>query len=137
MERRTYLRAVGASAALGLAGCLDSRAMVEDYDVGMSADSFRPETLTVEAGTTVVFGNTSKQGHTVTAYEDTLPDGAAFFASGGYDSEAAALEAWEGSLDGGIPQGGVYEHTFEVPGTYGYYCIPHEPVGMVGSVVVE
>jgi plastocyanin len=27
-------------------------------------------------------------------------------------------------------------HTFDVPGTYQYFCIPHEMAGMTGTVVV-
>lgn len=27
-------------------------------------------------------------------------------------------------------------HTFEVAGVYDYYCIPHEAVAMIGSVIV-
>jgi hypothetical protein len=31
---------------------------------------------------------------------------------------------------------GEFEHTFDVPGTYDYYCIPHRLMGMVGRIVV-
>jgi len=137
MERRTFLRAIGATGTVTLAGCLDSRASAGDYDVGMSTVAFKPETLTVETGTTVVWRNTSKQGHTVTAYEESLPEGAAFFASGEYDSEAAARDAWAGSAGGRLAAGDTFEHTFDVPGTYPYFCIPHEQAGMAGTVEVE
>jgi plastocyanin len=30
-----------------------------------------------------------------------------------------------------------YEYTFEVPGTYEYFCQPHKAAGMVGTIVVE
>lgn len=30
-----------------------------------------------------------------------------------------------------------YEYTFDVPGTYEYYCEPHRSAGMVGTIVVE
>ncbi|QLG64062.1 plastocyanin/azurin family copper-binding protein [Halorarum salinum] len=33
--------------------------------------------------------------------------------------------------------GETYEHTFEVEGEYGYFCIPHEGAGMVGTVTVD
>jgi len=58
----------------------------------------------------------------VTAYEDEIPDGAAYFASGGFDAEQAANEAYPD--EGSIPEGETYEHTFETTGTYEYYCIP-------------
>jgi len=137
MDRRTFLRAVGAAGTAAVAGCLDSRASGGDYDVGMSTVAFRPETLTVEAGTTVVWRNTSKQGHSVTAYEDALPEGAAYFATGNFDSESAARAAWSDAGGGRLGQGKTFEHTFEVPGTYSYFCIPHERAGMVGTVEVE
>ncbi len=137
MQRRTYLRAVGATAALGLAGCLDSRASASDYDVGMSTVAFRPEELTIQAGDTVVWQNTSDTGHSVTAYEDGIPADAAYFASGGFDSEQAARDAWSGNGGGRISASETFEHTFEVPGEYTYFCIPHERAGMVGTVVVE
>jgi len=134
MRRRAYLAAVvGASAAL--AGCSQGSAD-ESYDVGMSAVAFRPPEVEVAVGEPVVWKNTSSRGHTVTAYEDGIPVDAAYFASGGYDSEAAAREAWRTGGDGTVWGGETYEHTFEVPGTYQYVCIPHESSGMVGTVVV-
>jgi plastocyanin len=33
--------------------------------------------------------------------------------------------------------GNTYQHTFTVPGTYRYFCQPHESNGMVGEVVVK
>lgn len=135
MERRAFLRAAVPTTAIGLAGCLGGSADT-DYDIGMGAVEFRPETFEVEVGTTVKWLNTNKQGHSVTAYEDALPEGADYFASGGFDSEQAAREAWGNSSDGTMFEGQSFEHTFEVPGEYPYFCIPHESGGMVGSVVV-
>jgi plastocyanin len=135
MERRAFLRAAGPAVAVGLAGCIGSRADTE-YDVGMGAKVFRPETLRVEPGTTVKWLNTSKQGHSVTAYESGLPDGAAYFASGGFDDEETARDAWGNRSGGTLFEGQSYEHTFEIEGEYLYFCIPHETGGMVGTVVV-
>jgi plastocyanin len=138
MDRRTYLR-LGAGTGAGLlAGCLDSRrAAGGDYDVGMSTDAFDPREITATVGEEVVWRNTSKQGHTVTAYEDSLPADADFFASGGYASEQAARDAWVDSFGGRLVSGDTFSHTFEVAGEYPYFCIPHERAGMVGTVVVE
>jgi plastocyanin len=90
----------------------------------------------VTTGTTVVWKNTGARLHTVTAYERALPDDAEYFASGGYDTEQAAVDAWFDSGEGAIQQGTTFEHTFDVPGTYDYYCVPHEAKGMSGEVVV-
>jgi plastocyanin len=107
-----------------------------DGDVGMTAVAFEPATITVGAGDEVVWYNNSARAHSITAYEDGIPAEAAYFATGGYDSEMAAREAWDG-MSGSITTGERYTHTFEVPGTYSYFCIPHERAGMVGQVVVE
>jgi plastocyanin len=95
---------------------------------------FEPKKIEVSAGTTVTWKNVGAIGHTVTAYEDEIPDGATYFASGGFDSQDAAVEGYpdEGNIEGE----GTYEHTFETKGTYEYYCIPHEMNGMVGTVKV-
>ena len=67
---------------------------------------------------------------------DVVSANAAYFASGGYDSEQAARDAWNGSK-GAIESDETWEHTFEVAGTYEYFCIPHEVGEMLGTVVVE
>jgi plastocyanin len=136
MHRRAFL-ASGVGVAAALSGCAAQGGDSGDYDVGMSTDAFKPATLTVEVGETVVWKNTSKQGHTVTAYEDDIPEEAAYFASGGYDSQSAAREAWVGETGGRLAEGDTYEHAFEVPGDHRYFCIPHERIGMAGVVTVK
>ena len=119
---------------IALAGCGTSLA-ADDYDIGMTANRFEPGEFTVAAGETVVWGNPSSRGHSVTGYESSFPDAAAYFASGGFDAESAAREAYPGT--GNLEPGSTVGHTFEVPGEYRYFCIPHERAGMVGTVVVE
>lgn len=139
MRRRDLLGGLSTAVAAGLAGCagvLGSSSDGGDFDVGMSANAFdRPE-LTVEVGDTVTWRNTSQRAHTVTAYGSRLPEGADFFASGGYDSTEAAREAWADN-GGAIFSTDEYEHTFETAGEHAYFCIPHERSGMVATVVVE
>lgn len=74
VDRRTFLATTGAFAA-GLAGCLGRGAGDADHDIGMSSSAFLPAEYRVEPGTTVTWKNTSTHAHTVTAYENTLPDG--------------------------------------------------------------
>lgn len=138
MHRRRFLAAAGAGVSAALAGCsaVVPSSGADDYDVGMTAQAFRPYEITVAVGDTVVWENTSTRAHSMTAYGERIPDGATYFATGGYDSEVAAREAWDGS-DGAITSGQRYEHTFETPGDYTYFCIPHESAGMVGVVRVE
>lgn len=142
MDRRRFLAAVGSGVTLAVAGCLGQGQAAGDHDVGMTQVSFRPEKVTVEPGTTVEWLNTSGHTHTVTAFQDAYPDGVEYWASGGFDSESAARDDWRSSSQSGaINPGNSFEHTFEVPGTYSYYCIPHyRPdigVNMVGDIIVE
>lgn len=137
MRRRRVLATLGAAFAAGGAGCTAVGTLGGvDGDVGMTAVAFEPATITVAAGEEVVWYNNSARAHSITAYDDGLPERAEYFATGGYDSESAAREAWDG-MHGAITNGQRYAHTFEVPGTYSYFCIPHERAGMVGQVVVE
>lgn len=88
---------------------------------------FSPDTVVIQVGSTVRWTNTSVLPHTVTADPEKavrpdnvqLPDGAPPFDSGNMDP------------------GAVFVHTFTVPGTYRYVCVPHELAGMVGVVVVR
>jgi plastocyanin len=95
--------------------------------VEMGFESFSPADVSVRAGDTVEWRNTSLITHTVTddpkraiAPSDAgLPPGAQPFDSGD------------------IPAGQVYLRTFTVPGTYRYFCTRHEAEGMEGEVVVK
>ena len=137
MHRRALLGAIGGGIGTGLAGCTAIAGLTEDHDIGMSAHAFLPDSFTVEVGDTVVWENTGSRAHTVTAYGGGQPEGATYFATGGFESEAEASDAWYDDRDGSIYTGDRFEHTFEVTGTHRYYCIPHERSGMVGRIVVE
>ncbi|MFB6088050.1 MAG: plastocyanin/azurin family copper-binding protein [Haloarculaceae archaeon] len=137
MNRRTVLQGGAAVVSAALAGCSAQGSTPSgEYDVGMSAADFKPPEVTVAPGETVVWRNTSSVRHTVTAYGDKLPDGADFFSTGDFDSQAAAETGWTRGK-GGLGSGETFEHTFEIPGTYEYFCIPHEVSGMRGTVVVS
>ena len=131
VSRRRYLRALGAAAGVALAGCGGG---ADGTVVDMTdALTFEPATLSVDVGTTVTWDNVGSVGHSVTAYEADLPEDAAFFASGGFETEDAARRAWP---EGRVIGGDTYEHTFAVAGRYPYFCIPHERGGMRGTVEV-
>lgn len=132
--RREALSVLGASLVGSLTGCLSGPSF-PDADVVAGADSrnvFEPAELTVQVGESVTWGFASA-GHNVCCRpEDSddaiLPGDAERFASYGPD------ESPEGSL---VPRGKTYEHTFDVAGQYGYVCIPHESLGMTGTIHVE
>lgn len=132
---RRELLAVGAAGLVGgLAGC-SWNASFPDADVLAGPDGrlvFEPAELTVSVGETVRWGF-PRSGHNVCCRPDDssdvrLPADADPFAS--YN----AGESPQGTL---VPLGGTYEHTFHVPGTFGYVCVPHVAQGMTGTVQVE
>ncbi|WP_440007620.1 plastocyanin/azurin family copper-binding protein [Halomicrococcus sp. SG-WS-1] len=133
--RRGFLRALsGGTAATAAAATADETAAQGQQTIDMTDQLvFDPDSVTVQPGTTVVWENVGSVPHSVTAYEDQIPGEAEYFASGGFDSEDAARQAYpEGSIDGGER----YEYTFETEGDYEYFCIPHESAGMVASITV-
>jgi plastocyanin len=133
MHRRRLLRLGGTALAAGVAGCGSSGS--DGARVGMTDGfTFEPRQVTVQSGATVTWDNEGDVDHTVTAYGDRIPDDAAYFASGGFDSESLA----RANLGDGLIEGGEsYSHTFEVTGTYDYFCVPHEGSGMKGQVRVK
>lgn len=141
MNRRLFLRATGAIATgslVTLAGCTGDGGggvtptsnPTETNTIAMvTGDSdyyFDPIGLFVETGETVTW-EIESGAHSSTAYEEgtgpatvtRIPNG-----SEGWNSETLS------------ESGASFEHTFEVAGTYDYYCIPHKSFGMVGRVVV-
>jgi len=75
---------------------------------------FQPDLLRIEPGDTVHFVAADK-GHNVASVDGMIPDGA---------------RPWKGRLSQDL------EVTFDVPGIYGFRCIPHYAMGMVGLIVV-
>ncbi|WP_210424179.1 plastocyanin/azurin family copper-binding protein [Halorussus ruber] len=143
--RRQLLRSattVAATTSLtALAGCAgvlseNDRTTPVDYtlpeatasaEVEMGPDGtnlFAPEIVHVEVGGTVTWTNVSAN-HSATAYAPAhdyprrIPEEA---------------DPWDTGVI--VANGESSSHTFETPGVYDYYCTPHEPFGMVGTVVV-
>jgi plastocyanin len=112
-------------------GCLAGGPLTVEMTDGFR---FAPQTATAATGETVRWTNASEVGHTVTARTDEIPAGAAYFASGGFETERAARN---GVSEGLIAPGEPYEHACRRPGPYAYYCIPHEGSGMTGRVRIE
>lgn len=94
---------------------------------------YAPATLTVQVGATVMWTNKSDEAHSVTAYESEFPPGADYFSSSGYPTEEKARDHVEVLMT----TGDIYSVRFDEPGTYQYFCIPHEDQGMRGRIVVE
>ncbi len=97
------------------------------YTVEMTGQNrFMPGTIEVPRGATVVWINRGRFEHTSTADP-------ALARVPGHVILPAGADLWDsGELDTGM----TWEHTFEVPGTYVYFCRPHELDGMLGSITV-
>ena len=103
--------------------------------------TFDPATLTIEVGDFVAWTNEGNEPHTVTAYEDSIPDTGAYFSSTKEVLTASKKEGEELArsmvAQGLLTKGQGFSVSFSVPGTYEYFCIPHEDQGMKGTIIVE
>jgi plastocyanin len=98
---------------LGLGACVASAAEVTQPTraVDIRNFTFAPSTLTVPAGTRVVWTNRDDEPHLITS-------------AGGQFEPSHALDTSDS-----------YAVTFSKPGTYAYYCSIH-PM-MVGTIIVQ
>jgi plastocyanin len=92
--------------------CPKGGAPVATTSVTVQDFSFNPACIVVQAGATVTWTNTGMPTHTVTSDTGTFDSGA-------------------------LGNGGTFTFTFASPGTVNYHCIPHQGLGMVGTVIVQ
>lgn len=130
IKRRKILNIIG---ILGFSGCLLGSSSREKTIRMTDNNKFKPNNTNILEGGTITWKNTSTVAHTVTAYQDKIPDGSEYFASGDFESE---MEARRHIDQGLIPPGEKYVHQFEQTGTYQYFCIPHESSGMKAEIKV-
>lgn len=83
----------------------------KNYQVAIHNFAFEPSSITVPAGTTVVWTNKDEEPHTVTSA------GTGFTSSKALDTDD------------------TYKATFSTSGTYTYYCSIHPH--MVGTIIVQ
>ncbi len=144
LSRRQLVRSTVGVATAGAVGRAEAQETADDagrrHTVAMTDQLvFDPADLTIAPGDVIVWENVGQVGHSVTAYADDIPTEADYFASGGFDSEAAARDAYVAGRPetGDVGEDGTYERRFETEGSYDYFCIPHEAAGMVASVEVR
>jgi pseudoazurin len=119
-SRRRFLLgsglALGAAALGGRAFSAPTEHRVEMLNRGPDGEmmAFAPAFLKVAPGDTVTFVPTDKS-HNAESILGMIPEGA---------------EAWKGKINQEISV------TFETEGVYGYKCLPHYPLGMVGLIQV-
>ncbi|HEX6568668.1 MAG TPA: plastocyanin/azurin family copper-binding protein [Acidimicrobiales bacterium] len=87
-----------------------------EVEVQSLDNTFRPQAIQVAPGTSVTWTNDGRNEH------DVLP----------VEGDDWGVEVEE------FQPGATYEHTFDRPGTYDYYCSIHgtTTAGMIGTVVV-
>lgn len=91
--------------------------------VSLKLIAFKPENLTVPAGTAVTWDNADQTDHTVT--------------SGKVDQQGGTVtSSGDGRFDSGVlTRGGTFSFTFSEPGSYAYFCKLH-PATMRGQITV-
>lgn len=128
ISRRALLQGLLVTWAAATGALVGGCGAGRDAVIAMRGQSkYEPARLSVKAGATVTWRNTSTIAHTVTAdpakvlnpANVRLPDGVA---------------PWDSGLVAG---GASWSRRFETPGEYRYCCLPHELAGMVGTLVVE
>jgi plastocyanin len=93
--------------SIGLSCCTDNPA---NATVKITNFSFQPSSITIVAGTTVVWTNEDSAPHTITSDD------------GSFES-------------GRMSRGSEFNHTFTQPGTYMYHCAIHP--SMIGEIKVS
>ncbi len=88
---------------------------------------FDPPTITIKAGETVEWKNSSREVHTVTADPRKATN-----------AQDVELPKSAKPFDSGyLNPGQTYRHLFRTPGTYRYVCTLHEVQQMIGQVIVK
>jgi len=98
--------------------------VIKMYD---KAPFYAPGKVSIKAGESVRWENDGETVHSVSTA-----------AANAQNPKDTAMPKGAVSFDSGfIPPGGDYSYTFTVPGTYRYFCLPHEKAGMVGVIIVK
>ena len=108
-----------ATVVAGETATVDWTAVQQGGDVTvitLTGTSFSPSTVTVPVGRTVRWV-VNNGAHTVTPDNPNQPG------------------VWTGS--GTLSPGQQFEHTFTTAGEFDYHCIPHQSLGMTGTITVQ
>ncbi len=103
---------------------------------------FLPEWVMIEEGDTVTWTNKDPmQPHTITfpgpdGIAPELPDPAAFASHGGSTFDGTQLTSSGLISPMGTPGNKTYTLKFTKAGTYNYFCIFHDDLGMKGKIIV-
>lgn len=137
-SRRTVLKVAGGVAGLASLPALSAAQDGTETTAGQQSTGERVGMVTGQGGAQLFSAPVLwvEQGATVTWYNDSGSHSTTAYARANDKPQRIPqnAEAW----DSGIlsEQGATFDHTFDTPGVYDYYCTPHESLGMVGRVVV-
>lgn len=157
LTRRTYLQGVGALAVAsmtGLAGCASGRASPTGDSDGDRVLSTEPAYDGWFDGVETYRGTYDMRGRPAVTVTVGAKDSRGYFAfapaalavspgatvswewagKGGSHDVVALDGSFESALTGRA--GATFEHTFDAPGVFKYYCRPHRMMGMKGAVTV-
>jgi plastocyanin len=135
MTMKTFTRrdALALMATTAVASCFSTRPEEttgpgDDVEVLMTPELvFSPATVEIDVGQAVLWRNTSAFAHTSTADVSIADDPS-------HVQLPSGAQPWHSGL---VPAGGTFRRTFDVPGTYRYFCQPHEAQEMVGTIIVS
>jgi len=124
----SFVRKVAQTAGVAVSTlALTGSALAGGASVKLGSDSgalvFDPATVTINKGETVTWTNNAGFPHNIMFDEDEAPAGA--------NTEKLSHEDYLNA------PGEKATSTFDVAGTYSYYCEPHQGAGMQGKVVVK
>jgi plastocyanin len=127
-----YTPAVAPPAAATPAAGTGQTHEIQMVQQGANSFKFVPDTMTIKAGDVVVFKGVSGLSHDVSFYPDSIPPGAQAVLN------AAIPDRSQDLATAMINDGQSVSISFAgAPvGTYKYYCIPHQPMGMKGMITV-
>ena len=110
--------------SLAVLALVSSSLLSQTHNVGVACCQFTDSVsgtsvTTISAGTTVQWNFSGSVPHTVT--------------NGTGAADPVAGTVFDVPLSGSNP---TFAHTFNAPGTFPYFCRPHETFGMTGTVIV-
>jgi len=122
----SFVRKVAQSAGVA-ASTLALALSANAADVKLGSDSgglvFEPATVTINKGESVTWKNNAGFPHNIMFDEDEIPAGA--------NADKLSNEDYLNA------PGETVTRTFDVSGSYSYYCEPHQGAGMQGKVIVK
>jgi plastocyanin len=99
-----------------------------------SGYQFQPSTVQIKVGQTVKFVTVSGGPHNITFDPQDIPDGAAATLAQNMPNQQAKLT---GPLVTNPNDSYAISFKDAKPGAYKFYCLPHQSLGMQGTIIVE